>query len=128
MGVTSAPLLSSESEHVTIVETGLMSAPAKPAAVVDILKDLILYMMDQFFFTMTYCTELALSGRTPFELVQPLLGNHIENIRKIRGSDRAKVYQARVEQLGPYAAKLQNLKGASLVETTQVVLSKPHAE
>ena len=77
---------------------------------------------------MTYCTDLILSRRTPFEFVWPLLENHIENIRKIGGSDRAKLYQARVELLGSYAADLHNLKGASLVETIQLVLSKLRVE
>jgi len=74
MGVTSAPPLSSESGPTIIVET------AKPVLIVDILKDLILRMIDQIFSMMTYCTELVLSGRTSFELMWPLLENHVENI------------------------------------------------
>ena len=38
------------------------------------------------------------------------------------------MYQARVEQLGSYGAGLQNLRGASVVETTQLVLSKLRAK
>ena len=105
-----------------------MSTPAKPAPIVDILEDLILYMIDQLFSIMTYCTKLELSGRTLFEFVQPLLKINVEDIKKIRGSNWVKVYQTRVEQLGSYAADLRNLKDARLVKTAQPVLSKRHAE
>ena len=106
------------------METGSISTLAKPARVVDILGDLTLHMMNQFFSMITYYTNLVLSEHTPFEFMQPLLENHVENIQKIRGSHRAKVYQERVKQLGSYTADLQNLKGASLVETAQLFLSK----
>ena len=76
------------------------------------LKDMIVHIIDQFFFTMTYCTKLVLSGRTHFEFMHPLLENHVENIQKIGSYNRAKVYQARVEPLGSYAVDLRNLKGA----------------
>ena len=92
MGVISAPSLTFDSAPTTVVETGSMSVPAKPALIVEILKDLILYMIDQFFSMMTYYIELVLSRRTPFEFMWPLLENHIENIRKVRGSNRAEVY------------------------------------
>ena len=106
----------------------MINTLAKPARVVDILGDLTLHMMNQFFSMITFYTNLVFSGRTPFEFMQPLLENHVENIQKIRGSDRAKVYQERVKQLGSYTANLQNLKGASLVETAQLFLSKLCAE
>jgi len=62
MGVISMPPLTSGSVPATIVETVLMNTPAKPTPIMDILKDLILHMIDQFFSTMTYYTELLLSG------------------------------------------------------------------
>ena len=74
------PPSTSESVPTTVVETGSMSAPAKLALVVDILEDLILHMIDWFFSTMTYCTELVLSRHIPYEFVQLLLENHVENI------------------------------------------------
>ena len=92
MGVTSAPPLFFESVLATTVEIVSMSALAKPAPVVDILENLIIHMIDQFFSMMAYCTELVLSERTSFEFVRPLLENHVENIQKVGGSDRAKVY------------------------------------
>jgi len=128
MGVTSAPPWTSESVPVTVVETGSMSALANPASVVNILKDLIFHMIDQFFSALTYCTGLVFSGRNPFELMRPLLVNHVENIWKVRGSNQTKVYQARVEQLGSYVVDLRNLEGASLVKTAQLILSKLRAE
>jgi len=85
MGVTNSPSLTSESAPTTVVETGSISVPAKPALVVDILKDLILHMINQYFSMMTYCTKLVLSRRTSFEFMQPLLENHIENIQKSQG-------------------------------------------
>jgi len=60
MGVTNAPPSSSESGPITTMETGSMSAPAKPALVVDILENLILHMIDHFFFLITYCIKLVL--------------------------------------------------------------------
>ena len=63
-------------------------------------------MIDQFLSMMKYCTELVLSGWSSFEFVQSLLENYIKNIRKVGSSGRAKVYQARMEQLGPYSVDL----------------------
>ena len=101
-----------------------MSVPAQPAPIVDNLEDLVLHVIDQFFSSMTCCTELVLSKRTSFEFVRPLLENHVESIQKIGGFNRTKVYQAPVEQLESYAEDLRNLEGANLVETAQLVLSK----
>ena len=70
MGVTSVPPSFSESALATTVETRSMSAPAKSVLVANILEDLIIYMIDQFFSMMTYCTEIVLSERTHFEFVR----------------------------------------------------------
>ena len=80
MGVRSAPPSTPESLPALVAETGSMRALAKPALIVDILKDLIHHMIDQLFSIMTYCTKLELSRCTLFEFVQPLLKIHIENI------------------------------------------------
>ena len=71
---------------------------------------------------------MVLSGCTPFDFMRPLLKNHVENIRQVVGSDRAKVYQARMEQLGSYVADLRNLEGTNIVEIAQLVLGKLRAE
>ena len=67
------------------------------------MEELILQIVEQFSVTMKYCVELVLSGRSPFEFVRSLLANQIENIKQTGGSDRAKVFQVLVEQLGTYS-------------------------
>ena len=84
-------------------------------------------MIDQLFSMMKYCNELVFSGRNSFKFVQSLLENHVENIRKVWGSDRAKVYQVRMEQLLSYLVDLLSLESAKLVDTTQLVLDDIHA-
>jgi len=46
----------------------------------DILKELTLRMVEQFFTTMKYCTKLVLIGQSSFEFARSLLENQIENI------------------------------------------------
>jgi len=81
LGGTSAPPPSSERTTTTIVETGSGSARPVPMPVTDIMEELTLQIVGQFFVTMKYCIELILSGRSPFEFVLSLLENQIENIR-----------------------------------------------
>jgi len=84
---TSVPPSSSESAPTTVMETKSASASAKPTPVMNILEGLIIDMVNQFFSMMKYCTELVLSRRNSFKFMQSLLKNHVENIRKVRGSD-----------------------------------------
>ena len=85
-------------------------------------------MIDQFFSMMKYYTKLVRSRWSFFEFMRSLLENHIENIRKVGGSDRAKVYQACMEQLGSYSVDLWNIENANLVNAAQLVLSNLRAE
>ena len=57
-----------------------------------------------------------------------MLENHVENIRKVRSSDRAKVYQAHVEQLGFYSANLRHLESANQDGIAHFVLGNLCAE
>jgi len=105
---TNAPPPSFESGPTTVIETGSASAPARPTPALDIMEGLITRVIDQFLSIMEYCTELVLFGQSFFEFVRSLLENHIENIQKVEGSEQAKVYQARMEQLGSYSVDLRS--------------------
>jgi len=68
---TSAPSSALESTHVTVVETGSGSAPAATTtSTMDILEELTLQMIEQFFAAMMYYSKLVLSGRSPFEFAR----------------------------------------------------------
>jgi len=101
-----------------------MSASAKPAPIVDILKDLIHHMIDQLFSMLSYCTELVLYRYT-------LLSScgHYSRIMS-RTSERSGVLieLRHLKQLGSYASNLRNPKCASIVEIALLVLGKLHAE
>ena len=100
LGETNAPLPPYESTTTAIMETGSESALQLPTPVTDIMKELTLQIVGQFFVMMKYCIELVLSGRNLFEFVRSLLENQIENIKQTGDSDCAIAYQAPVEQLG----------------------------
>ena len=85
----------------------------------DILEELSLQMVKQFFITMKYCIELMLSGQSFFEFTCALLEKQVENIWQTRGSDRARAHQVLVEQLGTYSRDLRNLERVSLVADAQ---------
>jgi len=69
----------------TIIETGFGSASAELAPAMDIMKELALQMVQQFFVSMKSCIELVLSGRSFFEFARTLLENQIENIHHTGG-------------------------------------------
>ena len=98
-GVENVPS-TSDRVSITIVETGSGSVPSVLTPTMDILEELSLQMVRQFFTTMEYCFELVLSGRSSFEFVQTLLENQVENIKQTRGSDHARAHQVLVKQLG----------------------------
>jgi len=123
---TSAPPPPCKSTTMTIARTESGSAPLVPMPVTDIMEELTLQIVGQFFVMMRYCIELILSGRSPFEFVQSLLENQIENIKQTGGSDRATMYRALVEQLGTYLRDLRNLEGVSLVTDAQWVSEDLH--
>ena len=75
LGGTSAPALTSESISIMNVETGLGSAHPVLTPAMNILEELTLQMVEQFFTTIKYCTELVLSGRSSFEFAQTFLEN-----------------------------------------------------
>jgi len=104
-----------ESTITIIMETGSGSALSVQIPVMDIMEELTLQIVEQFFVTMKYCIELVLSGRSPFEFVRSLIENQIENIKQTGGSDQAKVYQVLVEQLGTYSKDLRNLERVRLL-------------
>ena len=60
--------------------TGSGSAPSGPTPVTDIMEELTLQIVGQFFMTMKYCIKMVPSGRSLFEFVWSLLENQIENI------------------------------------------------
>ena len=66
---TSAPPPPCETTTATIVGSGSGSAPPVPMPVTDIIEDLTLQIVGQFFVTMKSCIELILSGRSPLEFV-----------------------------------------------------------
>ena len=70
-----------ESTISAIVETRSRSTPPAPTPVTDIMEELTLQIVGQFFLTMKYCIELVLSGRSPFEFVRSPFKNQIENIK-----------------------------------------------
>ena len=105
---------------------GSGGAAAAATAVMDILEELTLQMIKQFFAMMTYCSKLILSGRSPFEFARSL-ENQIENIRQTEGSDLAKTHQVLVEQLEMYSKELRTLENATPVDAAQPVLSNSHA-
>ena len=110
------------------MKTRSAGVPAKLAPAVDILEGLINRVIDQFLFMVEYYTDLVLTGQSPFNFVQPLFDNHVENIRKVGGAKRVEEYQARVKQLGQYLASLQDFEGANVVEATQLVLANMREE
>ena len=86
-----------ESTTSNIVKTRSKSALPMLTPVTDIMKELTLQIVGQFFVTIKYCIELVLSGRSTFEFVRSLLENQIENIKQTRRFDQAKVYQVLVD-------------------------------
>ena len=58
LGGTSVPSSTSERVSIAIVETRSGSIPSLPPPTTDILEELSLQMVKQFFITMKYCTEL----------------------------------------------------------------------
>ena len=54
---------------ITIVEIGSGNTPPVPTPTMDILEELSLQMVKQFFTTMEYCTDLVLSGRSSFKFI-----------------------------------------------------------
>ena len=111
LGGMSAPLPLHEGITTTIVE--IESRTALPAPITDIMEELTLKIVGQFFITMRYCIELIFFGWSPFEFVRSLLENQVENIRQTGGFDHEAVYQALVEQLGIYSNDLKNLERAN---------------
>ena len=95
------------------MEIGSGSALQMPTPIANIMEELTLQIVRQFFMTMKYCIELVLSWQSPFEFVRSLIENQIENIKQTGGSDRAITYQALVEQLGIYSKDIRNLERVS---------------
>ena len=62
LGGTSVPPLTFESVSIAIIETGLGSILPVLTPAMDILEELPLQMVKQFFITMKYCIGLVLSG------------------------------------------------------------------
>ena len=63
------------------METGSGSDLQVLTPVMDIMEELTLQIVGQFFVMMKYCIEMVLSGRSPLEFVRLLLENQIENIK-----------------------------------------------
>ena len=62
----------------TIIEAGSRSASAELALAIDIMEELALQMVEQFFISMKSCIELVLSRRSSFEFAETLLENHMK--------------------------------------------------
>jgi len=77
LGGTSTPPYPYEGATTAIVEIGPGRALPAPAPVTDIMKELTLHIVGQFFVTMRYCIELILFGRSSFKFVRSLLENKI---------------------------------------------------
>ena len=121
LGETNALPPPYERATTTTIETGSRSALQVPTPVTNIMEELTLQIVGQFFVTMKYFIELVLSGRSPFEFVWSLLENQIENIKQTGGSDRAITYQALVEQLGIYSKDIRNLERVNPIVDAQRV-------
>jgi len=78
--MTSVPPSTAESVSIENVETRLGSTTSVPTPAMNILEELSLQMVKQFFITVEYCAELVLFGRSFFEFACALLENQVENI------------------------------------------------
>jgi len=75
-------------------------------------------MIEQFFITMMYCTELVLSGLKFFLICMITSREPSREYPADQGSDRVKAYHVLVEQQGSYFVDLRNLDSANLVGAT----------
>jgi len=103
----------------TVVSSSLPSTPARSSPIVNILEGLITWVIDQYLFMMEFCIDLVLTGQSFFDLVQSLLDNHVENIKKVGGTERAAEYQARVKQLEQCLADLHDFENASVADAAR---------
>ena len=69
LGETNALPSPYDSMTTIIMEIGLESALLVLTLVTDIMEELNLQIVEQFFATIKYCIKLVLSGRSPFESV-----------------------------------------------------------
>ena len=83
LGETNASPLLYESNIATIVKTGSGSAPPAPTLVMDIVEELTLQIVGQFFVMMRYCIELIFSGQSPFEFMRSLLEKRLKILDKL---------------------------------------------
>jgi len=94
------------------VERGSGSTPAELSLAMDIMKELVHQMVQQFFTSIRSYIKLVLSERSSFEFAWMLLENQIENIRHARSSKQARTYLTLVEQLGICLKELRTLPWA----------------
>jgi len=103
----------------TVVSSSLPSTPARSSPIVNILEGLITWVIDQYLFMMEFCIDLVLIGQSFFDLVRSLLDYHVENIKKVGGTERAAEYQARVKQLEQCLADLHDFENASVADAAR---------
>lgn len=108
-----------ESTPTTVVSSSLPSTLARSSPTVNILEGLITWVIDQYLFMIEYCTDLVLTGQRFFDFVRSLLDNHVENIKKVGGAERAADYQARVKQLEQCLADLHDFENASVADVAR---------
>ena len=75
LGELSTPSSASTGTIHAIVETGPGSALAESTLTMDIMEELALQVIQQFFTTMKSCIELVLFGSSSFEFTRTLLEN-----------------------------------------------------
>ena len=90
----------------------------------NIMEELALQMVRQFFVSMKSCIELVLSKRSSFKFARTLIENQIENIHHTGGSDQAKAHLALVEQLRMCLKELRILKNTNMVNEARLILNK----
>ena len=76
------------------VSSGPQSVASMPNPAEALLEGLVTLAIDQFYVMMECCVELALSGGQSFAFLRPILDNYMENIKRVGGTERAKVYEA----------------------------------
>ena len=77
---------------------------------------------------MEYCTNLVFTGQSSFDFVWSLLDNHVENIKKVGGTERAIEYQTHVRRLGQCLADLHDFENAIVTSAAQLVLINMRVE
>ena len=123
---TSIPL--TDSSVVSTVAAGSTSASPPSPGVGSILDTLVTQLTNQFMSTMSTCANLIMSGERSFDFVKNLLGNQIDQIEMIGGSERGQIYRAKLEKLRDWSAALYSRTHADVIELLRLAYEKKLAD